>query len=218
MVKNAQAQPDGTGELTIRPYRPEDRDDIADICLRTGAAGADATGMYSDDTLVADAAALPYVEFAPDLAFVVDDGKRVLGYLVGVADTDEFLAWWEREWKPGFAARHPEPGPPTGRTPPIPEELLIWVGLNPEATRIPEAADYPAQLHINLLPELQGLGFGRKLVDTFRAALAKRGVPALYLGVDAANKGAVAFYVRLGFHELPSSSPEHPIFGISTAP
>ncbi|WP_033294004.1 GNAT family N-acetyltransferase [Amycolatopsis jejuensis] len=209
---------DGTDGLTIRPYRPEDRDEVADICLRTGAAGADATGMYSDDTLVPDVTALPYVEFAPDLAFVVDDGKRVLGYLVGVADNDAFIEWSKRVWAPVFAERHPEPGPPTGRAPAIPEELLIWVGLNPEATRIPEADDYPAQLHINLLPELQGLGFGRKLVDTFRAELAKRGVPALYLAVDATNKGALAFYARLGFHELPSSSPEHPLFGIATAP
>ncbi|WP_199565708.1 GNAT family N-acetyltransferase [Spongiactinospora rosea] len=213
----AQAELGGTGGLTIRPYRPADRDDVADVCLRTGASGADATGMYSDDTLVADVAALPYLEFAPDLAFVVDDGERVLGYVIGVADTATFVEWWERHWTPGFAERHPQPGPPTGHAPTSTEELLVWVGLHPEVTRIPEIADYPAHLHINLLPELQGRGLGRRLVDTFRGALAERGVPALYLGVDASNTGALAFYARLGFHELRSSTPEHPLLGIATA-
>lgn len=202
----------------IRPYRPEDRDDVARICIRTAASGADATGMYSDDTLVADVTALPYLEYAPDLAFVVDDGEHTLGYLVGVADTAAYVEWSQRVWVPGFTARHPAPGVPTGHTPSITEELLIWVGTHPEVTCIPELDDYPAHLHINLLPELQGRGFGSRLVDTFRAALAARGVPALYLGVDAENAGALAFYARLGFHELPSSTPEHPLLGISTTP
>ncbi|GII95111.1 GNAT family N-acetyltransferase [Sinosporangium siamense] len=218
MVKNDVEQAGlsrGDG-LTIRPYRPSDRDDVVDVCLRTGASGADATGMYSDDTLVADVAALPYLEFAPDLAFVVDDGEHALGYVIGVADTAEFIAWWERNWAPGFAERHPEPGPPTGHAPAITEEMLVWVGLHPEATRIREIADYPAHLHINLLPDLQGRGFGRRLIETFRRALAERGVPALYLGVDSSNTGALAFYARLGFHELRSSTPEHRLLGIAT--
>ena len=74
--------------------------------------------------------------------------------------------------------------------------------------RIAELAEYPAHLHIDLLPELQGQGFGRRLIDTLRAALAARGVPAVHLGMDAANTGARAFYDRLGFHELPSSTAE----------
>ncbi|WP_157182651.1 GNAT family N-acetyltransferase [Sciscionella marina] len=207
---------DGADGLTIRPYRPTDRDDVANVCLRTGASGRDATGVYSDDTLIPDVTALPYLEFAPDLAFVVDDGEHVLGYVIGVADTAAFTEWSKRVWVPGFAERHPGPGAPTGHAPSITEELLIWVGLHPEATRIPELADYPAHLHINILPCLQGRGFGRQLVDTFRKALAGRGVPALYLGVDSSNTDALKFYARLGFHELPSSTPEHPLLGIAT--
>ncbi|SDS54137.1 GNAT family N-acetyltransferase [Jiangella sp. DSM 45060] len=202
-----------------RPYRPTDRDDVARVCLRTGAAGGDATGWYSDDTLVPDVAVLPYLEYAPDLALVVDDGERAAGYLVGVADTAAFIEWWRREWAPGFAARHPAPGAPTAHTPQISEALLVEVGGRPEVMRgIPELDAYPAQLHMNLLPELRGQGFGRRLVDEFRAALAARGVPALHLGIDPSNVGARAFYNRLGFHELPSSTPEHPLFGIATTP
>lgn len=72
-------------------------------------------------------------------------------------------------------------------------------------------------LHIDLLPGLQGRGFGRALIDAFRTALAARGVPGVHLGMDAANAGARAFHERLGFHELPSSRPRSPLLGIATA-
>jgi len=203
--------------IVIRPYQPADREGVALVCLRTAAGGGDATGVYSDDTLMPEVFALPYVEYAPELAFVVSDGRRVLGYVIGVADTAAFIEWWKREWTPGFAARHPSPGAPTGHAPGFTEAELIDAGTNPERMRIPELDDYPAHLHIDLLPELQGQGYGRRLIDALRAALAERGVPAVHLGMDAANTGARAFYDRLGFHELPSSRPGSPLLGISTA-
>jgi ribosomal protein S18 acetylase RimI-like enzyme len=202
----------------IRPYRPSDRDDVFDICLRTAAGGGDATGVYSDDSLMPEVFALPYVEYAPDLVFVVDDGRgRALGYVIGVADTRAFVEWWKREWTPGFRRRHPEPGPPTGRNPGFSEAQLIEAGLNPDRMLIAEVDAFPAHLHIDLLPELQGQGMGRRLIDTLRTALAERGVPGVHLGMDAANTGARAFYDRLGFHELTSSRADAPLLGIATS-
>ena len=212
---------DATGAAgpVIRPYRPADRDAVARICLLTAAGGADATGAYSDDSLMPEVYALPYVDYAPELAFVVaagEHGDRVLGYVLGVADTADFIEWYRREWAPGFRARHPSPGPSTAHRPGYTEAQLIADGGDPERLRIPELAQYPAHLHIDLLPELQGQGFGRRLIDTLRAALAERGVAALHLGIDPGNTGARAFYERLGFHELGSSTPGAPRFGIAT--
>lgn len=201
----------------IRRYRPEDRDAVADVCLRTAAAGGDATGVYRDDTLMPEVYALPYVEYAPDLAFVVvGDDARVGGYVLGVADTVDFIHWYAREWAPGFRARHPSPGPPTAHRPSYSEAQLVADGGDPERMRIAELDAYPAHLHIDLLPEHQGKGLGRRLIDTLRAELAGRGVPAVHLGLDPANTAARAFYERLGFHELPSSRPDAPLLGIAT--
>lgn len=200
----------------IRPYRPSDREAIAEICLLTAAGGGDATGIYSDDALMPEVYALPYVDHAPALAFVVDDGGRVGGYVLGVADTAAFIEWYAREWAPGFRSRHPQPGAPTAHHPAYTEAQLIADGSDPERMRIPELDAYPAHLHIDLLPEYQGRGLGRRLIDALRAALAERGVPAVHLGLDPANTRALAFYRRLGFHELPSSRPEAPRLGIAT--
>jgi ribosomal protein S18 acetylase RimI-like enzyme len=203
---------------TIRPYRPDDRAAVAHVCLKTAAGGADATGVYSDDALMPEVYALPYVEYAPDLAFVVeDDDGRVGGYVLGVADTAAFIDWYAREWAPVFRARHPSPGPRTAHRPAYAEAQLIADGGDPARMRIAELDAYPAHLHIDLLPALQGRGLGRRLIDALRAELAGRGVPAVHLGLDPANTGARAFYDRLGFHELPSSRTDAPLLGIATS-
>lgn len=202
--------------LLVRQYQPADRDDIADVCLRTAIAGGDASGRYSDDAPMPEVFALPYLAYDPSLVFVVTNGHRVVGYVLGVADTRDFVEWWRREWAPGFAARHPRPGPPTGREPAFTEARLLEAGRDPDRMLVAELDEYPAHLHIDLLPEAQGQGLGRRLVDVLRAALRGRGVPGVHLGFDPANTGARAFYERLGFVELPSSTPTAPLFGIST--
>ncbi len=195
----------------LRPYRPTDRDDVYAVCVRTGADGADATGLYSDDDILPDVFAGPYLAYQPDLAFVVDAGDHVAGYVIGVADTPAFADWYEAEWLPGFRRRHAVDAAPTAA-----EREAIGFGLDVHAAIVPEVAQYPAHLHIDLLPELQGMGFGRELIRTMLAALRERGVPGVYLTMSPANQGARAFYDRLGFHELPSSRPDAPALAIAT--
>lgn len=196
----------------IRPYRPSDRDDVYRVCVRTGDNGQDATGMYPPD-LLPDIYAGPYVELEPELAFVVDTGNEVAGYIIGAADTRAFVQRYRDEWLPRFRARYPYPDPAAG---PVTGGGLIRAGYEPEAMLIPEVDEYPAHLHIDLLPELQGAGFGRALIRTLRDALAARGVGGLHLRMSATNTSARAFYDRMGFVELPSSTPTVTALGIST--
>jgi ribosomal protein S18 acetylase RimI-like enzyme len=195
----------------IRPYRPSDREAVDEICIRTGASGNDATGLYSDDSLLPDIFADPYLAYQPDLAFVVDTGDHVAGYVIAVSDTAAFADWYKREWLPGFAQRHPLDAAPTDN-----ERDMIRYGLSYGRRLVPEVGDYPAHLHIDLLPELQGRGFGRALIRRILAELGERGVPAVHLGMSGTNTSARAFYDRLGFHQLPSSTPAGPSLGIAT--
>lgn len=191
---------------TIRSFagpdaRATDALDAAAVCVLTGATGADATGMYSNDSLLPDIYLTPYLEYDPGLALAVDDGERVIGYIVATADTARFVEWFAGEWAPHLRERYDGTSVTT-----VAEVAVIRAGLTPERMLIPELSEYPAHLHIDLLPQLQGLGFGRRLIDGIVATLAARGVPGVYVQVDPENTGALAFYRRLGFEPLASAS------------
>lgn len=184
----------------IRPYRPGDREALYDVCVRTADAGGDATGIFTDDRLWGDIFAVPYALRHPDLAWVVEAADdRVIGYLVATDDTDTFERWFRDEWWPAHADRYP----PTGGE--RQDRMIAYAaGRRPGAEK--HAAEYPAHLHIDLLPETQGQGLGRRLTDALFAELRRRGVPGLHLGIDPANTGAAAFYERIGMHPLSAPS------------
>ncbi len=204
-------------DVTLRPYRPSDAQALRDVCLRTAQTGGDATGQYVSDALMPDVFATPYVEFAPDLAFVLastpEVGQRVQGYILGVADTARFVSWFRAAWVPKLALAYEHVVPPGTRC-----ELIRHLGFTPERMLIPELDRYPAHLHIDILPPLQRQGWGRALMNTLVAALRERRVPGLHLTMDAANVEARRFYDRLGFRELESSKPEAPTLGIELGP
>ncbi|PZR51982.1 GNAT family N-acetyltransferase [Xylanimonas oleitrophica] len=220
----------------IRLYTPADRDAVAEVCVRTGDAGEDARGLYPDDSLLPDVYALPYVDLEPATALVLvlsDDGTGahdavlrvpdgvLVGYVLGAPDTEQFVERWHHEWTPGFLERHPGAAlVETGRRGGAGSGLL-HDGVHPERMLPPVPAvlrSYPAHLHVDLLPQAQRQGWGRRLVDALCDVLAERDVPGVHLGYDPRNTGARAFYERLGFHELPGSRPEAPLLGRATGP
>lgn len=194
----------------IRPYRPADRDQVYEVCVRTADAGGDARGQYSTDDFMPDLFAGPYLMLEPELAFVVDDGG-VVGYVLGTADTARWADEHRRRWLPTVAERYPWVASPS-----TPQEELTDLLHHPERNIHPELTGYPAHLHIDLLPSHQRQGLGRGLVAAFLGALRQRGVPAVHLGMVTANTSARAFYDRLGFHELPVEVPGLTFLGAPT--
>jgi ribosomal protein S18 acetylase RimI-like enzyme len=184
----------------IRSFRPGDEAAVADICLMTADVGADATGVFEDDAIWAEIFVLPYVHRHPDLAFVVEsDDGRVVGYIVCAPDTSAFEDWFHDEWWPERGARWPRPESEQSRQ----DGTLIYA-YSRRAGAEPYAEDYPAHLHIDLLPEVQGQGWGRLLIATLVDALRERGVPGLHLAASIENARAIAFYPRVGFTAIPS--------------
>jgi len=62
--------------------------------------------------------------------------------------------------------------------------------------------EYPAHLHIDLLPGHQRKGFGRQLMETFCGKLRQEGVKGVHLVMAAENTNGM-FYERLGFGRFP---------------
>ncbi len=184
----------------IRAYRPSDLPAVYDICVRTADSGGDARGIYASDRLMGDIFAAPYVTFEPEHAHVLDDGSgTAVGYVIGTADTARFVRRYRDEWIPATADRCPQPADP----PVSPDDAMLALHHHPERMLVPELAAYPAHLHIDVLPQFQGGGWGRALMWRFLAGLHAAGVPAVHLGMSSTNVAARAFYDRLGFVDIP---------------
>lgn len=194
----------------IRPYTPADFAAVSDICLRTGELGHDAAGLYVSDELLPDIFARPYLLLEPELAFVLQIEGRVGGYILGAADTARFVQRYRAQWLPVLERKYLHVHPPRTR-----DERIRHMGFVPEHMLIPELEHYPAHLHIDLLPKYQRRGFGRRLMQQLLRSLDERGVPGLHLTLAAANTAARAFYDRIGFRELSSSTKEGPVLGIA---
>jgi len=188
----------------IRLYREADHAAVYDVCVRTADAGGDARGKYHSDDLMPDLFAGPYLFLEPDFAFVLDDGNRAVGYVIGTPDTAAFARAYRARWIPRLAGRYPppHPGPPAG-----PDEELLALHYRPERMIWPGQQEYPAHLHIDLLPPFQGVGYGRALMETFYAAAAGAGAVGVHVTVMTANTRALGFYRRLGFRPLEVAEP-----------
>ncbi len=194
-------------ERRIRPARPTDEADLFEICLLTADAGVDGTVLYSDPKLPGYIWAAPYPHLEPDLAFVLADDSRALGYVVGARDSDAFARRLEAEWWP--AVRRAT----AGLIPSAPsDEMAMGRIMHPESHAAWLQADYPAHLHINLLPEAQSGGWGRRLIETELEALRTAGVRGVHLGVAPTNERAKGFYRHVGFEDI--SRDGHVLFGI----
>ena len=64
---------------------------------------------------------------------------------------------------------------------------------------------YPSHLHIDLLPEVQGRGWGRRMMTAMEELLAAAGSHGLHFGTSVRNARAIAFYRHLGYEELAAN-------------
>jgi len=196
-------------EPHLRAYGVGDLDRLYVICLRTGAAGQDATDLVKDPLLFGELYAAPYAVLEPEHAFVIDDGNgTAIGYALGALDTLAFQARCEVEWWPARRARHPAGSGGNGL-----DDLLITMLHHPHLADDDVMADYPSHLHVDLLPEAQGVGWGRRLMEHLHDALRTDGSHGVHLGVSTRNERALRFYDHLGYEEL-AHHPMHHTLGL----
>lgn len=192
----------------IRPVRPGDTEAVYDICLRTADAGTDATHMYGDPHLPGHVWAGAYVAHQPEHGFVVvDDDDAPIGYVLGALDSADFGAQLERTWWPPLRTEFPIDVERTAAA----DRLAVHLIHHPSAPDT-SVEEYPSHLHIDLLPEAQGHGDGRRLMARLLDSLTGAGSPGVHLGVSSRNERAIGFYRTIGFTELIRDD-RHLVFG-----
>ena len=193
----------------IRPYQPEDLDDLYRICLATGDSGADAADMYRDPRVLGHIYAGAYGMFASETAFVVEDSQGVGGYIVGALDTRAFEARLEAQWWPTLRPRYADPSGTPHRDWSADERAAFLIHHPfPAPRRVVEL--FPSHLHINLLPRLQGQDLGRSLIDLWLETVRRMGSRGVHLGVSPVNTRAIRFYLAYGLDRLDLPVPNGP--------
>ncbi|MFI3256672.1 MAG: GNAT family N-acetyltransferase [Spirochaetales bacterium] len=180
---------------------------LYEICLKTGFNGKNAQDMFYNPYMLGEYYAVNYVFFDPNSCFVAVDTEvnengsltyKPKGYVLGCTNTDAFNKWMDETWLIPLQERYPQGY--KGKTDfETQTASLFHKKRNTEANRI---EDFPAHMHIDILPDLQGKGCGRALTERFLRHASENNVSAVHLGVSADNRNAIAFYQKMGFSTL----------------
>lgn len=184
--------------MNIRECTAADLPYLYDICWKTALNGQPVDRIMEDRFKPGHYYAAPYLHFDRECCFVAEVGGMPRGYIIGTADTEAYTRWLNREWLPqvrktcAFSCEkelHPF-------------EKHLDECLSGDTVPDPDLASWEAHLHIDLLPELQGKGMGRKLMETFFRRCREKGASGVHLGVASENRAALAFYRKMGMKEI----------------
>ncbi len=184
-------------DVSIRQARISDLPYIYDICLKTGKNGEDSSGLLSDKYIVGQYFAAPYLHFEIDLCFVIEKNSIPAGYIIGASSTEGFNTWMNTHWLPAIREFYP-----AGMNPKSDFEKFLIDTINKDCCTPDFLLDYPSHLHIDLLPGVQKMGYGKKLMSTFIEKLRSKRSTGVHLAAGIENTNAIEFYKSIGFKEL----------------
>ena len=171
--------------MTIRPYRESDKPHLRHICKET------AWDSYKADPAKLECVPIVYNDYfteqEPEYIFVLANDEDVpVGYIICSADYEKFVRLMQTEYRDRVLAVCPEE-----------------VGLIDFFLKALEAIqDRPVHFHIDLLPECQRQGWGRKLIATLCDKLAADGYTSLSVCCTNRQSDGYKMYTHLGFTEI----------------
>ena len=199
-------------EYIIRQAKISDMDDLYDICIRTGNYGEDARNLYNNHEALGIYYVGPYVAFEQDLAFVLEDKIGICGYVLGTKDTKIFFKKMTEEWLPKYQKRFPMPdGDPEERDM---DQKIVALIHNPRVSIPDSLNNFPAHLHIDLLPRARKKGNGRRMIETLHEKLQVLGIKGVFLDVGINNLNAQSFYEKIGYKKLQVTPSKDGLFMI----
>lgn len=199
-------------DVYIRRVSASDASALSRICLLTGDAGTSAEHLHDFGELPGLVYAEPYARLPAGFGFVMVDptkpqSDQVVGYILGTHDTRVFEQQAETLWYPSLRARYPNHDPPAhpeDPSRPVKDADARYIRLLHSPQNAPSAcvAFAPAHLHIDILPDYQRQGWGRRLIARAIECMREERLDRVWLGLDPRNEGARRFYERLGFRKI----------------
>ncbi len=166
----------------IRPAENKDIKNIEYVCRMT--AGPESRRREDVGKKIALTYSTYYARAEQETCFVLDDNGKAVGYILCAPDYSRYVRDYRKN-----------------------EVKLLWSHDKKQSITayflplgyLPFRKKYPAHLHIDLLDEYQGKGYGSQLMETLLNKLKEMEIPGVMLIVDKDNEGAQRFYKRAGF-------------------
>ena len=184
----------------VRAYLPSDRSAVRMIYGMDEFARPDLQQKYPRySEYLADEMSY-YPDYEPESLFVTEVDGQVVGALLGAVDTAHFEQVYRQRICPlllrrTLAGAYGWPGwlPAILRT--------EWAGRRIKAPDV-NRSQFPAHLHIGILPAWRRQGLGGQLMQRYADYLRQRGIPGYHLYASSFHPLGVAFYHKLGLELL----------------
>ncbi len=169
-------------KMKIRPYKEKDKDNVRFVCLNSeGPCKSSKRGINFSLAVYCDY----YIENEPDNCFVAaDDNDKAIGYVISSESFDDFRKIYIKNYYTRIKKW---------------EYRRRKSALKAIESHEKYKEDYPAHLHIDILPEYQHIGLGKKLLDALCDNLRKKEVKGVMFTVWNKNYNAIKFYEKYGF-------------------
>lgn len=168
--------------LSIRKYNEKDYDDVRYVCLNCDGEALTGTGAKFLLLTYCDY----YIENEPDNCFVLDDDGRTVGYILCAENFDNFYEKFRAHYLPALI--------------PLGESRHQWA-KNSVVLHEKYKDEFPAHLHVDLLPDYQRQGWGTRLMNVLFEQLREKGVTGVMLTAGISNEAGKNFYRKHGFTE-----------------
>lgn len=172
----------------IRPAEEKDLHNIEYICRMT--AGPDSRAYEETGRKMSLTYSTYYARAERETCFVLDDNGTAVGYILCAPDYKKFI----REYRKNEVRQLWE----------IDKKHSVMAYFLPLGY-LPFHRKYPAHLHIDILDDYQGKGYGSELMSALLDKLKEKKLPGVMLIVDRNNDGAQRFYKRFGFKKIVSA-------------
>lgn len=188
--------------IEIRQIEEQDEKQIIDICYETG--GENLKKIFPNPYLFGLLFCLYYVWYEKNNCFVAVDNKtgRVVGYIISSLDTTEqrkkFKFHMSKQLYENFRKLKKRS---------MKSRIFLHFIINRPTTNNQKRIlkEYPAHLHIDIVPEFQRKGIGKKLIEHLEKYLKRMNIQGYHLEVDPKNIVGVSFYKKLRLELLNSN-------------
>lgn len=171
--------------MNIRPYEEKDKENVRFTCLNSEGPQKQSKRM---DFFITNTYCDYFIEQEGRNCFVaVDENDNAIAYVICAENYDKYYECFIREYLPRFEKY---------------EFIKRYKSKHSADIQRAFKNEYPAHLHIDVLPEYQRMGVGHQLVDTLCAHLKAKGISGVMLTTGKDNVKGRGFYNKYGFTEL----------------